>query len=598
MDARDHSAISGPARRRLPPRKTAWQHPGMHGYGRPLGIALALCCACGGRPPPASPRTDSCRAVTLSIVATNDVHGQLERLPIVAGFVDNLRAAAPDRGILLVDAGDAFQGTIESNMNEGAAVVSAFRTMGYSAFALGNHEFDFGPEGPANRPLKPGDDTHGALERRIAEAPFAMLSANLADSSGRPPPWPHLAASTEVTVNGIRIGIVGLLTENAKEVIKRPNFDGLTSLPMVPIAEREAERLRKAGADVILVVAHEGGECARFDDPDDLSSCAPDSEIFRFARAMPKGLVDVIVGGHKNAGVAHVVAGIPIVHAPSNLLAFSRVDLVFDPAARRVIERRVKPPQPVCAVPMEEGCNPGAYEGRPVVADPAVRAAIQPALDAARDLRNRPLGVTVTAPFPVEKHGEMALGNLFADIMREAVPGSDVAIGNAGSVRDVLPAGELTFGQLRHVMPFDNELSRVAVTGAELARAMEASLADATHGTPAVSGIRVDASCEGGALKVTLQHPNGAPIRDDEHLVVATSDFLALGGDGLFEKLHLPADRVELSTGKTVIDALVTGITARHTLRPDDPALIDPKHPRIRLPEGGQPVHCQPAGPR
>jgi 5'-nucleotidase len=536
--------------------------------------------------------------VALSIVATNDVHGQLERIPVVAGFVNNLRSAAPDRGILLVDAGDAFQGTIESNMNEGAAVIAAYRTMGYSAFALGNHEFDFGPEGPANCPQKPGDDTHGALERRIAEAPFAMLSANLVDSSGRPPPWPHLGASTEVTVKGVRVGIVGLLTENAREVIKRPNFDGLTSLPMAPVAQKEAERLRKAGADIVIVVAHEGGECARFDDPEDLSSCAPDSEIFRFARALPKGLVDVIVGGHKNAAVAHVVAGIPIVHAPSNLLAFSRVDLVFDPATRRLIDRRVLPPHAVCTVPMEAGCNPGTYEGRPVVADEAVRAAIQPALDAARDLRNQSLGVTVTAAFPVEKHGEMALGNLFADIMREAVPGSDVAIGNAGSVRDELPAGELTFGRLRHVMPFDNELSRVEVTGAELARAFEGSLGDDAHGTPAVSGMRVDATCEGGALQITLEHPDGALVRPDERLVVATSDFLALGGDGFLERLHLPADRIQLSTGKTVIDALVSGLKARHTLRPDDPALIDPRRPRIRMPAGGQPVRCPGSGQR
>jgi hypothetical protein len=138
------------------------------------------------------------------------------------------------------------------------------------------------------------------------------------DANGRAPLWPHLTASTEVTIQGVRIGIVGLLTENAAEVIKRPNFDGLRAAPLAPAAEREALRLRKAGADLIVIVAHEGGECARFEDPSDLSSCNPESEIFRLARALPKGLVDVIVGGHKNAAVAHIVEGIPVVHAPSN----------------------------------------------------------------------------------------------------------------------------------------------------------------------------------------------------------------------------------------------------------------------------------------
>jgi 5'-nucleotidase len=574
--------------------KSAWQHPGMQGFRLSLGFGLALSCACASAQAPTAPRAEACRAVALSIVATNDVHGQLERLPIVAGFVDNLRAARPGAGILLVDAGDAFQGTIESNMNEGAAVIAAYRAMGYSAFAIGNHEFDFGPEGPSNRPAQPGDDVHGALKRRIAEAPFAMLSANLVDANGRAPLWPHLTASTEVTIKGVRIGIIGLLTENAAEVIKRPNFDGLRAAPLAPAAEREALRLRKAGADLIVIVAHEGGECARFEDPSDLSSCNPESEIFRLARALPKGLVDVIVGGHKNAAVAHIVEGIPVVHAPSNLVAFSRVDLVFDPAIRRVIDRKVQPPHLVCTVPMEAGCSPGDYEGRPVVADAAARAAIAPALDAAKALRDQQLGVLVETAFPVQRRGEMALGNLFADLMREAVPGSNVGIGNAGSVRDPLPEGELTYGRLHHVMPFDNELARLELTGAELSSALRASLLDDSHGLPAISGVRVNAACEGGALRVTLEHPDGAPVRADETLVVATSDFLALGGDHLFTALNLPESRIQIGMGKSVRDSFIAGMQKRRTLRPNDPALLDPAHPRYRLPMP-PPVRCSAA---
>src|SRR5262245_13254684 len=91
-------------------------------------------------------------AVTLTIVGTNDLHGALQRLPLLAGHVANLRAArAADGGggVLLVDAGDLFQGTLESNLAEGADVVRAYNLMGYAASAVGNHEFDYGPEGPA-----------------------------------------------------------------------------------------------------------------------------------------------------------------------------------------------------------------------------------------------------------------------------------------------------------------------------------------------------------------------------------------------------------------------------------------------------------------
>ena len=83
----------------------------------------------------------------LSIIGTNDVHGALARLPVLAGFVNNLRAArARDGGaVVVIDAGDMFQGTIESNSNEGAALIDAYNAIGYTAATVGNHEFDFGP---------------------------------------------------------------------------------------------------------------------------------------------------------------------------------------------------------------------------------------------------------------------------------------------------------------------------------------------------------------------------------------------------------------------------------------------------------------------
>ena len=91
--------------------------------------------------------------VTISIVGTNDLHGHIEALPRIGGYIANLRRArARDGGgVVLLDAGDMFQGTLESNMNEGAAVVRAYNVLKYDAAAIGNHEFDFGPAGPAHR---------------------------------------------------------------------------------------------------------------------------------------------------------------------------------------------------------------------------------------------------------------------------------------------------------------------------------------------------------------------------------------------------------------------------------------------------------------
>src|SRR5689334_15802414 len=133
-----------------------------------LVLALVGCPGGGGgggeRPRPvAKPARGS---VTITIVGTNDLHGAIDRLPILAGYVANLRElrAADGGAVLLVDAGDMFQGTLESNLNEGAAVIEAYNALGYAAAAVGNHEFDFGPAGPAATIQAPDDDARGALK--------------------------------------------------------------------------------------------------------------------------------------------------------------------------------------------------------------------------------------------------------------------------------------------------------------------------------------------------------------------------------------------------------------------------------------------------
>lgn len=131
----------------------------------------------------------------LSLIGTNDVHGELIQKPdrgglvIVSGYVNAVRKARENDGgaVLLIDAGDMWQGTLESNLTEGESIVAAYNAMGYTAAAVGNHEFDFGPAGPAPIPNSDTDDPRGALKQRASEASFPFLAANLIDqSTGEP----------------------------------------------------------------------------------------------------------------------------------------------------------------------------------------------------------------------------------------------------------------------------------------------------------------------------------------------------------------------------------------------------------------------------
>jgi 2',3'-cyclic-nucleotide 2'-phosphodiesterase (5'-nucleotidase family) len=562
---------------------------------RALVLALVLAATAGCAPPVRVRAPSAPRRVTLSIVGTSDLHGRLAALPWLAGHVNNLRASrAGDGAVLLLDAGDMFQGTLESNLNEGAAVIRAYNAMGYGAAAVGNHEFDYGPVGDPLAAQRREADPQGALRARAREARFPLLTANLVDPHGAALAWENVRPAVTLTAAGVRVGVLGLSTASTVHGVGSGNTRGVALRPLADALRAESAALRAAGADVVVAVAHAGGHCTRFDDPDDLASCDPEQELFRVLRAAPEGVVDVVVAGHTHQGVAHVVRGAAVIESFANGRAFGRVDLTVDLDARRVVARRIHPPRHVCAEARTDAddidiatCAPPPYEGAAVRPDDGVAAVLAPDLEVARAARARPVGVRVVGPVRTGYREEAALPNLLADLMRAATPGADVGLMNAGGVRIDLPAGALDEGTLYAVMPFDNRLLRVRVRAAGL-RAVLARNAGGRSGTLAISGLRAEVSCEGGATRVTLRR-DGAALPDDQVLTVATNDYLARGP--LAEHLTEALDEEAVDAAPTLRDALRTQLAAMGELRGDDPRWFDPAHPRMPMP-GPRPVRC------
>jgi 2',3'-cyclic-nucleotide 2'-phosphodiesterase (5'-nucleotidase family) len=466
---------------------------------------------------------DEAALVTLSIVGTSDLHGVVipknssrGGLPLLAGYVNNLRVArAADGGaVLLIDSGDTFQGDVESNLSEGAVVVDAYNVMGYTAEAIGNHDFDFGAvDSPAAR-QSPGDP-RGALKARAAQARYPFLAANLIDeATGRPIEWANVRPSVLVDAVGIKIGIVGVMTIDALRSTIAANVPGLRIAPLGPAIAANAAKLRAAGADVVIVAAHAGGRCERFEQALDLSSCESDSEIFRVARSLPLGLVDVIAAGHTHGGLGHQVNGIGIIQPFSRDQSFGRVDLVLDRRTRRVA--RIRP-----FAPHEIG--PGEYEGKAVTKDPAVVQAMAPALQRVHALQATPLGVALEQPIQRAGHLGSPLGNLFAEAMRSAVPGADVAAVNnaARGLWADLSEGPVTFGRLYDVFPFDNRIARITLTGADLGQWLAGEIRQGRRGSLGISGVDVRTSCQADGLHVDLFR-GVERIHDDDRLLAVT----------------------------------------------------------------------------
>jgi 2',3'-cyclic-nucleotide 2'-phosphodiesterase (5'-nucleotidase family) len=539
----------------------------------------------------------SSASITLSVVTTNDVHGRIAQLPLLGGYVRNLREArARDGGgVLLLDAGDIFQGTLESNSSEGAAMIRGYRALGYSAAALGNHEFDFGPVGPHPIPFTKAEDPLGALKARVREAPFPMLSANLERSDGRAPAIPKLRASVLLRVAGVRVGIVGGLTKDALAATHAGNTGGLQVSALPAAIAREAKALRNEGARLVIAVVHAGADCRDAKDPDDLSSCAPIAEVFDMARALPAGSVDLIVAGHTHAQVAHRVSGIPIIEAYSNGRAFGRVDLSVarDPTIKPTV--RIYPPHTLCEDDLDKPvCSNESYESAPVKRDAKVLAAIAKDLARAKAERDQLLGVEVVAPVLRASTSESALNNLVADLILQAAPGADAAFSNAGGVRISLPVGPLTYGTVYEMFPFDNAFATLHISAAELGMILATNLA-APGGMLALAGLRAQAHCVAGKLVVDITTPDGQPLPPDRMLTVITSDFLASQGDGALGGLSLGPERLNVQRERSIRSALVAGLRAYPNRRLDgrDLRLFDPQHLRITY-VGARPIACPP----
>ncbi len=492
--------------------------------------------------------------ITLSIVGTNDLHGHLFTddqgrggLTVLGGYVDNLRAArAADGGaVLVLDAGDTFQGGIESNLSEGLMVVDAYNAIGYTALAIGNHDFDFGaadPRGPVATWL-PGarsgssaDDLQGALKAAAARARFPFLAANILDAAtDQPVQWPNVAPSAIVTAAGVRVGLIGMLTETGLRQTLAAHAHGLATSPLAATVAREAARLRERGAELVVLATHAGGWCDRTGSPYDVSSCDDGSEIFRLVREVPRGTLHAIVAGHTHGTVAHVVENVPIISVPNFGVQFGRMDVVFDSVARRVTGVQVHEPTKVCArvEPATGACAVApagvvaVYEGKPVAASTKVAAAIEPELTLVRALRAEPLGVAADTRIERGTGAESPLGNLFAEAVRAAVADADAGLGygaGRGGLRADLPAGPLTFGHAYDAFPFDNRITRVALTGAQLTRIIATQLPvwiDGRRGLPGLAGIRVAVTCDGSQARVRLTRSSGQDIEAGEPLVVA-----------------------------------------------------------------------------
>lgn len=447
---------------------------------------------------PVDARFLTCSAVAQP--AKPDCFGGSARL-VAALLAERAAAEAAGRTVLLVDAGDQFQGSLFYTAWHGEVELAVMHVLGTEAMAVGNHEFDNGPQ---------------TLARFIKGARFPILSANI-DAASEPALAGLIRPSVLLHKGGLHIGVVGLTTQQTM-IGSSPGPNVHFNDPG-PALAAQAALLRAQGATLVIALSHLG-----WDDDRALAGNIPG--------------VDVFVGGHSHTllsdsekgaeGPAHEVrAGTAgravVVQAACYGRYFGRLDLDIDSGGTVLAyggdTRRV-------TLDMPE---------HPEVARIIASYAVQ--LDG---VRQRVVG---HAPAALDnatcRVAECALGSFTADAMLASVHGAEIAITNGGGLRVGLPEGDITVGDVMAMLPFGNTVATMQLKGADVAAALANGFSRAGAGAfPQIAGLRAtwkplaEPSARLGSIAVR-QPDGGYAMLDPERVYrVVTNNFMRGGGDG------------------------------------------------------------------
>ncbi len=496
---------------------------------------------------------------TIQILATNDFHGRLVAegtsatsvagAAQFAGAIEQYRSDPTVGGTVFAAAGDLVgASTFESFIQQDKPTLDAMNAMGLEVSAAGNHEFDAGYSDLVNRIMKPYD----ATSNPVGGAEWQYLAANVRKKSDNSYALPDVAASPGTsdgatwmtTVDGVDVGFVGAVTEDLPSLVSPAGIADIKVTSIVNEVKTGAAALKTAGADVVVMLVHEGSAT---------SSCTGVSDDSAFGKIV-KGVgtdVNAIISGHTHRAYDCNVAGVPVVSAGQYGTNFNVLKFTVDTTV----------PSVSVASHAIVSANSVALTDQSAIDKKAeVKAIVDDAVAQSNVLGAKVLG-KIAGPFNRAKladgtsenrGGESTLGNLVAEVQRFATStpeagAAQIAFMNPGGLRaDMTGAAggypaNLTYKQAALVQPFANTLVNMKLTGAQIKTVLEQQWQRDDKGAiPSRPFLRLGVS--DGFLstydptrpegdRITSMSLNGKAIELATSYSVTVNSFLASGGD-------------------------------------------------------------------
>jgi 5'-nucleotidase/UDP-sugar diphosphatase len=396
-------------------------------YG--AGVALAACTP--DLTDFSERQTDTLRSLT--ILYTNDEHGWMERTEQyggAAGMLHQWRRLAgytQDGTFLVLSGGDMWTGPALSTWFKGESMIDVMNLMGYTAAAIGNHDFDFGVE---------------VLQQRAAQANFPFLSANIREkATGKTPDFLRPYVIQEI--NGLKVGLIGLTTLDTPVDTNPANVAEFDFLPYKATLREAVPKAKADGAQLIVLLGH---------------LCS--GEMRSLASLANELGIQILCAGHCHEEIVEQVGEETIVESGSFLHKSVHIAALFDTGLNSLVD--------VDAILLDNPSGSGdttidklvqSWHGR---ADPELWQVIGT------------VGKKIDA-------GTAEMAKLLTIPWLEAYPSAKIALFSPRYVQS-LPAGDVSEGSILSMLPTDNVLVDIQLTGAQILEVL-----DKRH--PSVGGL-------------------------------------------------------------------------------------------------------------